>query len=90
LEKIGVRDNMTTMTELTLTLPPETAARIAAEAAARGVTAEAIVAEAVEAWVAVDDLDWEDGPEPESENVSLDEAFDELRARVATAHVAKK
>lgn len=76
------------MSQLTLTLPPETAARIEAEAAARGVTPEAVAAEAVEAWVAADDLGWDEGDEPESENVSLDEAFDALEARMAAARAA--
>jgi hypothetical protein len=76
------------MSQLTLTLPPETAARIAEEAAARGVTPEAIATEAVEAWMAADDLGWDEGPEPESENVSLDEAFDALEARIAAARAA--
>jgi len=81
------------MIQLVLDLSPETAARIAEEARARGVTAETVAAEAVEAWVAFDDLDWEEDErrmnEP-GENVSLDEAFDELRARVAAARAAGK
>jgi hypothetical protein len=74
--------------QLTLTLPPETAARIAREAAARGVTPEAVATEAVEAWMAADDIGWDEGPEPESDNVSLDEAFDALEARIAAARAA--
>ena len=71
-----------------LTLPPETAARIEAEAAARGVTVEVVAAEAVEAWVIPREGDWDEGPEPESENVSLDDAFSALEARLAV-HWAK-
>ncbi len=73
------------MTQLTLSLPPETAARIAEEAAARGITPEAVATEAVEAWMAVDDLDWEEDErrlnEP-GENVRADVVFAELRAEV--------
>ena len=81
------------MTQLTLTLPPETAARIAQEAAARGVTAEAVALEAVEAWAAHDDLSWEEDErrlaEP-GENVPLDVAFDRLEARIAAKRAAGK
>jgi hypothetical protein len=78
------------MTQLVLDVPPDTLARIAKEAAERGVTVEAVAAEAVEAWVTFDGDDWDEGPEPESENVSLEDAFDELRARVAAAGTAAK
>ena len=73
------------MTQLVLNLPPETAARIAEEAAARGVTAEAVATEAVEAWMAYDDLDVEEDLrrlEEPGENVGADVVFAELRAEV--------
>lgn len=78
------------MTTLTISLPPETAARLEREAQARGVSAEAIVAEAVEAWTATDDEAWDEGPEPESANVPLDVAFDALEARIAAKHPGAK
>jgi len=77
------------MTTLTISLPPETAARLEREAQARGVSAETVVAEAVEAWTAIDDDEWDEGPEPESENIPLEQAFDELRARLAAARAEK-
>jgi predicted transcriptional regulator len=74
------------MTTLTISLPPETAARLEREAQARGVSAETVAAEAVEAWTAFDDEGWDEGPESESENVPLDVAFDALDARIAAKH----
>lgn len=74
------------MTTLTISLPPETAARLEREAQARGVSAEAIVAEAVEAWTEVEDLDIEEDlhrlQEP-GEDIDGDTVFRELREDVA-------
>lgn len=72
------------MTQLTLTLPPETAERIAKEAAARGVTAEQWARDALagllDDWAeALRALD-EDG-----EDIDADAAFDELDAAIARA-----
>jgi len=78
------------MTTLTISLPPETAARLEREAQARGVSAETVVAEAVEAWTATDDEAWDEGPEPKSANVPLDVAFDALEARIAAKHPGAK
>lgn len=38
--------------------PPENAARLEREAQERGVSAEDIVAKAVEAWIEAEELDW--------------------------------
>lgn len=78
------------MTELVLDIPPEIVALIAREAEARGVTVETLAAQVVETWAMFDDEDWDEGPEPESENVPLDQAFDELLARVAAARAAAR
>ena len=81
------------MTQLTITLPPETAARIKHEADARGVSAEAVAAEIVEAWVCDETPDWEEDlrrlAEP-GDNVPLDEAFDRFKANIATARAKAK
>jgi hypothetical protein len=81
------------MTTLTISRPPETAARLEREAQARGMSAEAIVAEAVEAWTEADDLDWEEDERRLNEpgaNIPLDVAFDRLEARIAAKRAAGK
>lgn len=74
------------MTTLTISLPPETAARLEREAQARGVSAEVIVAEAIEAWTDIDDLDVEEDlrrlNEP-GEDTDAATVFRELREDVA-------
>jgi predicted transcriptional regulator len=77
------------MTELTLSISPEAAARLDAEAQARGVTRETIAAEALEAvmWQS-ENLDWAEDErrlEEPGENIPLDEAFARFRAKVAAA-----
>lgn len=76
------------MEELILTVSREIAARLAEEAKARGLTPEAVAAEAVAAWVAEGDadLDVEEDLrrlEEPGANVSLEEAFAALRRDVA-------
>jgi hypothetical protein len=81
------------MAQLVLDLPPDVAARIAEEAAARGVTAEAVAAEAVEAWVMADDEDWEEDDRRMNEggeSIPLEEVFDRLEARIAAKHPGSK
>lgn len=71
---------------LTIHLDPETEKRLAETAAARGVTAEALAQEALVSWLAIDDLDWEEDERRMAEpgaNIPLDQAFDELEARIA-------
>jgi len=78
---------------LTISLPPETAARLQREAEARGVSAEAVVAEAVETWLSYDDLSWEEDLrrlEEPGENIPLDEAFDRFEANIAAARAKVK
>lgn len=74
------------MTTLTISLPPETAARLEREAQARGVSAEVIIAEAVEAWTDVENLDIEEDlrrlQEP-GEDIDAETVFRELRDDVA-------
>ena len=71
---------------LTIHLDPETEKRLAETAAARGVTAEALAQEALVSWLAIDELDWEEDERRMAEpgaNIPLDQAFDELEARIA-------
>lgn len=74
------------MTTLTISLPPETAARLEREAQARGVSTETIVAEAIEAWTEADDLDVEEDlrrmQEP-GDDIDAETVFRELREDVA-------
>lgn len=89
----ALRGNLLAMTTLTISLPPETAARLEREAQARGVSAETVVAEMIEAWgFDEDDLDLDEDLrrlEEPGENVSVEEAFAELRERVATLRASK-
>ena len=72
------------MTQLTLDLPPETAARIAAEAAAQGVTAEQWARDALAGLLD----DWAEAlkalDEP-GEDTDADAAFDQIDAAIARA-----
>lgn len=71
---------------ITIQLDPATDKRLADEAEARGVTREAVAAEAVASWLQIDDLDWEEDERRMNEpgdSIALDVAFDELEARIA-------
>ena len=75
---------------ITLHLDAETEQRLKDAAAARGVTPETLVQEAIEAWT-VDD-DWEEDERRMAEpgdDIPVDQAFEELRARVAAARNVK-
>jgi len=72
------------MTQLTLTLPPETAARIEAEAAARGVSAEQWARDALAGMLD----DWAEALralDESGDDLNADEAFDQLDATIAQA-----
>lgn len=81
------------MDTLTIQLPAETAAQLKREADARGVSAETIASEMIEATAAADALDWEEDfrrlDEP-GENIPLDQAFDSFRAKIAEARARAK
>jgi predicted transcriptional regulator len=71
---------------ITIELNPVTQKRLAELAQARGVTIEAVALEALETWFQVEDLDWEEDERRMAEpgpNIPLDQAFDELEARIA-------
>jgi hypothetical protein len=71
---------------LTITLPPETAAQVKREAKARGISAEAVAAEMIEAMAAGDVLDWEEDLrrlEESGENLPAGQVFAEIEARLA-------
>lgn len=74
------------MTQVTVDLPSETAARLEEEARARGLTLEALASEALQAWAADEDLDWEEDLrriEEPGEDVGVREAFARFDAEVA-------
>ena len=81
------------MTQFTISLHPETAARLKREAEARGVSAETVAAEMVEAWMSDDALDWEEDrrrlDEP-GENIPAEEAFAEVESRLAARLAQQK
>jgi hypothetical protein len=72
------------MTQLTLTLPPETAARLAREAESQGVSAEQWARDALTGLLD----DWAEAlsalDEP-GDDIDADEAFDQLDAAIAQA-----
>lgn len=75
------------MPQVTLTLPPETAARIEEEAAAQGVSAEQWAQDALASLLD----DWAEAlkalDEP-GEDIDADEAFDQLDAAIAQARAS--
>lgn len=73
------------MTQLVLTLPPETAARIADEARTQGVSAEQWARDALTGLLD----DWAEALnalDEAGEDIDADEAFDQLDAAIAQAH----
>lgn len=78
------------MADLTISLQPETVARIKRDADSRGVSVEAIAVEMIEAWVSVSEIDPQDDllrlREP-GEDVDAKTAFDDLRAKVKAHRV---
>lgn len=76
---------------LTIQLDPETEKRLNEAAAARGVTPEALAAEAVAAvW---DDDDWEEDERRMNEpgdSIPAEDVFTEVRAQIAAAQAAAR
>jgi hypothetical protein len=75
---------------LTVSLTGPLADDVRAAAEARGMSPEDYVRARLSVAMDpdADDPDWDEGPEPESENVSADDAFDALEARIAAARAA--
>ena len=79
---------------ITIQLDQATEKRLADEAAARGVTREAVAQEAVQSWLQIDEeLDWEEDErrmnEP-GENIPLDVAMERFRGAIAAERAGKK